>query len=138
MKLNKDNIEKFFVSRLAPKLPFEFIEIKERDEVSKYSNNNYLWRLVVKTATGDRVFFVKQAQKYNKRSVIAGRPINVDPARICGEYKLMTLFTPVLNGLTIFLRAELYRGKRWKFKKPILKIQLVGIKIKKCGKNFWI
>lgn len=63
-----DTIQTFLKRYAKKRLPFTIIEIIERDEVSKYSNANYLWRVVVRTAHGREVLFVKQARGYNKRA----------------------------------------------------------------------
>ena len=94
-KLTNNNIADFILKKARLKLPFEFTEIKKRDEVSEWSNSNYLWRLVLKTKTGERTLYVKQAQEYNRRSVERGKPVAVDPKRICGEYQLITFLREI-------------------------------------------
>lgn len=110
-KLTKDNIADFFVNKVAPKLPFQFLEIKERDEVSKWSNNNYLWRLSLKTKRGPIVMYVKQAQEYNRRSVAKGHPERVDPKRICGEYQLVSYLRKIWG--KGFVPEIYYFDPRW-------------------------
>ena len=89
-KLTNENIVDFLFKKARLALHFEFTEVGKRDEVSKWSNNNYLWRLVVQTKKGLRTLYVKQAQEYNRRSVAEGRPEPVDSKHICGEYQLIS------------------------------------------------
>lgn len=66
---------------------FKIYEIVERGEVSKYSNNNYLFWAVCKTNKGEKKFFIKQAWKYNKRSLLipGKKRISVAPERVNAE-----------------------------------------------------
>lgn len=91
-QITTENIHEFLQRFAQPKMDFSIEEIVERDEVSKYSNNNYLWRVVVKTPHGQKVLFVKQARAYNKRAWETKRERHyVDPLRICGEYQMIKL-----------------------------------------------
>ncbi|MBI2552664.1 phosphotransferase [Candidatus Uhrbacteria bacterium] len=91
-EITKDNLHEFLRSFVQPRINFAIEEILKRDEVSKYSNNNYLWRVVVKTPRTRRVLFVKQAREHNKRAwETKGEKHYVDPLRICGEYQIMKL-----------------------------------------------
>lgn len=71
-------------------------KIKECDEVSKYSNNNFLWRVKVVLNDGqEKILWVKQARKYNKRALSLGKKKIVDPLRICGEIKMIQLLQKI-------------------------------------------
>lgn len=87
-----DSVQTFLDRRAAKRLPFTIIEVVERDEVSKYGNSNYFWRVVVRTSHGRKVLFVKQARHYNRRAwEVHKRKLTMDPLRICGEYRLIQL-----------------------------------------------
>lgn len=85
------NLEQFLLQTARPKMSLDLQEILERDEVSKYSNNNYLWRMRVRTARGEETVYVKHARGHNRRAwQKRGRYLATDPDRICGEYRLLT------------------------------------------------
>ena len=92
-QITTETMHEFVKKFVQPKLDFEITEIVKRDEVSKYSNNNYLWRIEVKTIQMEKkVLFVKLARAYNRRAWEIKRDKHyVDPMRICGEYQMMTL-----------------------------------------------
>jgi len=70
-------------------LPFSVSQIKSVKIVDKYSNSNFLYRIVVSQGKKVQIYFLKQAWQYNKRSYLAGQPIAVDSSRIIGEVYLI-------------------------------------------------
>lgn len=94
--LTEENIEGFLLKEVGPYLDFKIKKIKERDEISKYSNNNYLWRIrVILNNNKEKIFWIKQARKYNKRALSLGKKKSVDPLRICGEIKMIQLLQKI-------------------------------------------
>jgi len=89
--LTEASIESFLLKEVGPHLTHKIEEIKERDEISKYSNNNYLWRVRAILDGQEKILWIKQARKYNKRAFRVGKKIPVDPLRICGEIKMIRL-----------------------------------------------
>ncbi|MBI2427122.1 MAG: phosphotransferase [Candidatus Kerfeldbacteria bacterium] len=85
------DLEKFLLETARSNMTLDIQEILERDEVSQYSNNNYLWRMCVKTPRGEETIYVKHARGHNRRAwQKRGKYLATDPDRICGEYRLLT------------------------------------------------
>jgi 5-methylthioribose kinase len=94
--LTEENIKDFLLKEVGPHLDYKIKEIKECDEISRYSNNNYLWRVKAVLDNGkEKIFWIKQARKYNKRALSLGKKRLVDPLRICGEIKMIQLLQKI-------------------------------------------
>jgi hypothetical protein len=94
--LTEESVENLLLGEVEPHLDHKIEEIKERDEISKYSNNNYLWRVKAVLDNGkEKIFWIKQAMKYNKRAFSLGKKKRVDPLRICGEIKMIQLLQKI-------------------------------------------
>ena len=88
LQLNIENIPAYLKVVKYP-LPFVVSKIRRIEEVGEYSNNNYLFRLTIGNKKDERIYYLKQAQTYNRRSVIQGKPSVVSPGRMGGEVKLL-------------------------------------------------
>jgi 5-methylthioribose kinase len=88
LQLNVENIPAYFKA-VKYRLPFSVDEINRIEEVGEYSNNNYLFRITIKNKKHKNIYYLKQAQTYNRRSVVQGKPFWVSPGRMGGEIKLL-------------------------------------------------
>lgn len=75
----------FLKEKLCSK-DFKVYKVIERGEISKYSNNNFLFWAICKTNKGKKNFFIKQTWKYHKRSLLPGKKkVRVNPERVEAE-----------------------------------------------------
>ncbi|MFC1663444.1 aminoglycoside phosphotransferase family protein [Patescibacteria group bacterium] len=89
LSLSVDLIPEYFNSRLANHLPIKLRKLRSVELVTQYSNNNYLFKLGVGSNQSQQFLYLKQAQRYNRRSVLRGRPQYVAPQRIEGEVDVL-------------------------------------------------
>ena len=89
--LGQHNVEPYVEKRLQKIRAFRRGEIVNIVEVTDYSNANFIFRVTLRTDAGRRVFFLKQAQRYNKRALRLGEKISVEPSRMLGEHRMLTL-----------------------------------------------
>lgn len=82
------------------KLPFSLAAIAKIESVSKYSNNNFLFRIVLK-GPRQKNYYLKQAQKYNKRSLLDGKPIEVHQGRMDGEVDLIRKLSKIWGARSV-------------------------------------
>ncbi len=87
LELNLENIPDYY-RRILSKYLFK-ADLLKVDEVHN-GFNNYLFRLIVNFKGKHKVYYLKQAQKYNKRSYLQGKPIYLSPTRIIGEVDLIS------------------------------------------------
>jgi 5-methylthioribose kinase len=76
-----------YLATVGRGVPFSIRQIIKVEEVSKYGNNNFIFRLTVRT--WPRFYYLKQAQAFNRRSLQQGKPIAVEPSRMAGEVSLL-------------------------------------------------
>lgn len=88
MRLGVDNLPTY-LEHIRAQLPFSFRSLRRIEEVGEYSNNNFVFRLMVGHGKRAVLYYLKQAQPYNRRSVQQGKPIAVHPGRMGGEVKLL-------------------------------------------------
>ncbi len=78
-----------YLERVARQLPFKASRLVSVRALTEFGNNNYLFCLTVGSSSRARRYFLKQAQRFNRRSVQQGKPIAVDPSRMEGEVRLL-------------------------------------------------
>lgn len=83
--LTKDNLLSYLTS-FQGRLPFHIVDVEKIEEVNEYSNNNYLFRIIL--VSGD-TYYLKQAQPHNRRSMLEGKPQAINSARAIGEVSLL-------------------------------------------------
>ncbi|MFH1235342.1 MAG: aminoglycoside phosphotransferase family protein [Parcubacteria group bacterium] len=88
LRLSLSNVGKYLIQQKR-RLPFRVRSIRTIEEVAEYSNNNYLFEIATSSGDKKKRYYLKQAQKYNKRSVEEKKPIFIHPARILGEIHLI-------------------------------------------------
>lgn len=80
-----------FINKIKKELPFKIDKIIDYSEVNEYSNNNYIWKIKLLSNRKEKIIFLKQFGKYNKRGLKKGKKIYVDPKRIEIEVKFIKL-----------------------------------------------
>jgi len=84
--LNTENIESYYNKFLKEKLKGKLVDVLEEN---KHSNTNFVFRLLVLTNGKKRLFYLKQAQPYIKKSIETSSAVAVEPNRVKGEVKIL-------------------------------------------------
>lgn len=92
------NIPQFIEKKIKKELPFKIDKIISCEEVNEYSNNNYIWRIKLLSGKKERIIFLKQFRKYNKRAFRKGKKTYIDPERIKIEVKFIDLLKDLWGG----------------------------------------
>lgn len=90
-RLNVENVSAYLGS-VRFRLPFLLPQLQRVEEVGEYSNTNWLFRLTI-GGLRPKHYYLKQSQRYNRRSVVEGRPISLPFGRTAGEVKLIRKLT---------------------------------------------
>ncbi|MFH0853058.1 MAG: aminoglycoside phosphotransferase family protein [bacterium] len=90
------NVTDYFNVRVIKHLPWNKIRLINATEIISFSNVNYIFKLRLTTSQGQKLIFLKQAQKYNKRSVARGKPIYMTPVRMTTEVQVTKIFSSLL------------------------------------------
>lgn len=86
--LNVENV-RGYLELVRFRMPFSIKDIKKIEEVGEYSNNNFLFRLFIRKKGRTELFYIKQAQPYNRRSLLEGKPIAIPTSRAAGEVVIL-------------------------------------------------
>ena len=132
-----------YLADAAKRLPFSVSEIQTITEVES-GNNNYSFFL--NRADGTR-FFLRKAAPYNRRSVLKGKPVSVDPKRIETEVAMLTLlnklwgrqFVPEIifydQGQQILIESDISQGMQ-QLSKEFAQRRIYPQHGKTCGRLF--
>lgn len=86
--MDTDGLKKIFKNNVCSCLDFKVLDVEHCEEIVKWGNANFLWKIQCKTERGEESFFVKHARTEVKRKDISDeikKSVFLDPARSFAE-----------------------------------------------------